>query len=242
MTVGAVILARTSSRRLPGKVLRLLAGKPLVDHVIDRTCRIPSVSRPVVATSDDPSDDSLAAHCCARGVSVYRGALDNAAMRVRDCARAHGWDYFARVNADSPFLDPTLIERGLRRALDERLDFVTNLQPRTYPYGIAVEVFSRDAFERAYDRMSLPDDYEHVGAYFHRRLTEFRYANLACAERHPTDVRLTIDTEADLIRAEDAITQLGSGQEGASWQQVAAAYRAGHERAAAGPAPACCPC
>lgn len=226
MTVGVVILARMSSKRLPEKVLRPIARRPLIDHVIDRARQIPSVPHPIVATSDDPGDDRLADHCDALGVGVFRGALDNVAKRVHDCAVDHGWDYFARINADSPFLDPHLIEQGLNRAVAEHLDFVTNLQPRTYPYGIAVEVFSTEAYQRAFDGMNRPEDHEHVSAYFYRNLTEFRYANIACPKGYDTDVRLTVDSEADIARAEDVIRHLGDAHGRAPLDRIIAAYHA----------------
>ncbi len=228
MAFGSVILARMSSRRLPEKVLRPLAGRPLIDHVIDRARRVPSAPHPIVATSDDASDDRLAAHCHARGVGIFRGALDHVAKRVCDCAVDHGWDYFARINADSAFLDPQLIEQGLSRAVTERLDFVTNLRPRSYPYGIAVEVFSTAAYRRALDRMNRPEDFEHVSAYFYRNLTEFRSANITCHNGDDADVHLTVDSEADLARAEDLIRHLGTGHAQAPLERVIAAYRAAY--------------
>ena len=229
MKIAAVILARMSSRRLPGKMLRKLAGRPLIDHVIDRACRIRSVAQPVIATSDESSDDCLAAHCEARPVDVFRGALDNAARRVRDCAVEYGWDYFARINGDSPFLDPDLIERGLGRAIEGGLDLVTNLQPRTYPYGVTVEVFAMQAYQAAFARMSRPEDLEHVSAFFYRHLAEFRYVNLVSPNGNNADVHLTIDDEADLVRAEALIRGLGPGYDRAGLDRIVTTYRAGIE-------------
>jgi len=226
MTAAAIILARTTSERLPDKVLRRLAGRPLIDHVVDRARTIPSVSQVVIATSDDASDDRLADHCRDRGVAVFRGSLNDVARRVRDCADAFACDYFARINADSPFLDAELIERGIDRALREGLDFVTNLRPRTWPYGIAVEVFSTRAFRRAYERMSQPEEFEHVSTYFYRHLEEYRFTNLVCTAGNHADVRLTIDDEADLIRAEELIRRLGPDYEWAPLSRVVEASRA----------------
>jgi len=225
MVVGAVILARMSSRRLPGKVLRPLAGQPLLEQVVVRARRIGAVDDFVVATSRDSADDAIERHCDRLGVPVHRGWLDNVARRVLDCARARGWEYFARINADSPFLDPLLVQTGVRRALKDRLDFVTNLRPRSYPYGIAVEVFSTDAFARAYGRMSRADDFEHVSPFFYRHLDEHRYVNLACPHGDCTDVRLTVDDPADLDRAERVIERLGDGWSRAELCDVIAAAR-----------------
>lgn len=226
MTTAAIILARMTSKRLPGKVLCRLAGRPLIDHVIDRARTIPSVTQVVVATSVDASDDRLADHCRDRGVAVFRGSLDDASRRVRDCAETYGCDYFARVNADSPFLDAALIEHGLNRAVADSLDLVTNLRPRTWPYGIAVEVFSARTYRNAYERMDRPEDFEHVSAFFYRHLAEFRYANLVSPDGDHTDARLTIDDEADLVRAEELIRRLGPGYDRAPLSRVIAASRA----------------
>lgn len=199
---GAIILARMASARLPGKVLRPLAGRPLLDRVIDRARRIGAADRLVVATSTEPGDDAIAAHVARRGVPVFRGSHDDAAGRILACAEAQGLAYFARINADSPLLDPELIDGALRRAQCEALDFVTNLQPRTYPYGVAAEVFRTAAFRAAYPRMTDPADREHVSRYFYRNMESFRCAAIRLEGRDCSHMRLTVDTAEDLARIE----------------------------------------
>jgi spore coat polysaccharide biosynthesis protein SpsF len=94
---GAIILARMASARLPGKVLRELAGKPLLDHVIDRARRIRAASRLVVATSTEPGDDAIVEHAANRGVTVFRGSHDDVAGRILGGAEAHRLEFFARI-------------------------------------------------------------------------------------------------------------------------------------------------
>ena len=197
---GAIILARMASSRLSGKVLRQLAGKPLLDHVIDRARRMRCAGTLVVATSTEPGDDAIAAHCARRGVGVFRGPHEDVAARILGCAQEHGLELFVRINADSPFVDPGLIDQALERAVRERLDFVTNLHPRSYPYGVAVEVFRTAAYRAAYELMSEAADREHVSRYFYRHIQSFRCATLRLDGADYSHLRLAVDTAEDLAR------------------------------------------
>ena len=113
----AIVLARLDSSRLPHKALRKVHGTPLIGYALERARQIRSLAQVVLATTERGVDDPLAAYAQSAGVAVFRGATDNVAQRCVDCATLHGADYFVRLNADSPFPDPALIEEGLR-ALD----------------------------------------------------------------------------------------------------------------------------
>jgi len=206
-------------------MLRDVAGKPLVERVVDRARRIRSVHELVVAATVEDADDALAEHCRSLGLPVFRGPSANVAQRVRDCADAHGWSHFARINADSPFFDPELIDTAMQRLVHDVRDLVTNVAPRSYPYGVTVEVFRTNAFRRAYRWMTHPDDLEHVSRYFYRHGARFRIGYLPPADGDYTDVRLTVDTEDDLQRAALLIQRLGSAYETSSWSQIVATYR-----------------
>ena len=171
------------------------------------------------------ADDALVEHCARLGVCVYRGSAANVAERVLLCAEKHGWQQFARINADSPFLDAGLIDEGIRGLLADELDVVTNVQPRTYPHGIAVEVFSTAAFRRSYRNMQDADEHEHISRHFYRHADRFRIGVIPPAARDYTDVRLTVDTPADLKRAAVLIERLGPNAETATWREIVAAYR-----------------
>ncbi len=226
MKVGALIIARMNSSRCPGKALRDVAGKSLIDRVVERARRIRSANELVVATTLEKADDTLADHCRGLGVAVFRGPADNVAKRVVDCAAASDWSHFVRINADCPFLDPGLVDSGIRRLVDDLLDLVTNVEPRSYPYGVAVEVFRTNAFRRAYRWMTYPDEFEHVSRYFYRHRDQFRIGHLPPADADYSGVRLTVDTEDDLQRAAVLMEHLGPACESSSWREVVAAYRA----------------
>jgi len=230
LRTGAVILARWSSSRFYGKALAKVAGKPLIDHVIDRARRIRRIDDLVLATSTDAADNRIAERAVARGVSVFRGDLNNVANRVLSCARCRGWTHFARINGDCPLIDPALIDKAIRTLIGSKLDMVTNVLTRTYPYGVSAEVFLTAAMERAYHSMSDPEDFEHVSRYCYRNSDAFRIHNLVNRAGDWSDVHLTVDKPVDVHRLERVIAELEGPMESVSIKAIVAAYRATTEQ------------
>lgn len=196
MKVGGIIVARLDSSRLPGKQLASIAGRPLLDWLL---ARLGSSAGPcVLATTERAIDDPLVRYAEKRGLSCFRGSLDDVAGRVLHAAEAHGFTHFFRLNGDSPCVLPDLfvLARVLMES-DPALDFATNLRPRTYPYGVACELFRTAAFREGYERMNEPRAREHVTLFFYDHLAEFRHARLPPCEPALDHVRLTVDTEED---------------------------------------------
>lgn len=181
-------------------MLREVAGQPLIEWVVRRARAAASLAGLVLATSCERSDDELAARAADLGVRVHRGPLADVAERVHDCVQAAGWDYFVRINGDSPLLSPRLIDCGVRLAIHNRLEFVTNLWPRTYPYGVAVEVIRTETFARSLRETRDPADREHITRWFYRNIDRLRYMNVLRRGEDDSDVRLTVDTPEDLAR------------------------------------------
>lgn len=199
MKAGAIIVARMDSRRLAGKVLAACEGAPLLWYVASRVGLVKSFEdRVVVATSDRSVDDPLEAYCHSLGLPVFRGATDDVAGRILACAQCHGFDWFARINADSPLTDPELLGEACEVAELDDHDFVTNLQPRSFPYGVSVELIRTEYFEQAYAKFRGPEDREHVTRYLYDHLPEIRYANIVRRGDDLSGERLTIDTPEDL--------------------------------------------
>ena len=119
-----------SSRRLPGKVLRPLAGQPTLQYLLERLARCEQVDRVIVATSTESSDDPVAAFCESAGTLVHRGPLEHVAARFGETVERFGLDAFVRVTADSPLLDQRLVDRGVALYRDGEFDVVTNVFPR----------------------------------------------------------------------------------------------------------------
>lgn len=200
MRVGGVVLARMGSERLPGKVLRRVGERTVLGHVLARLRRCRELDAVVVATSDQHEDDALATFCADESVEIFRGSLDDVAGRVRACARVHGLDALARVNADSPWLDPTLLDDAVRLIRQGDWDLVSNVRIRTWPYGIASEVLTTSALERICAATESPSDREHVTRYIYERPDMFAIRDLRSQDPSWAQVRLTVDTKEDFRR------------------------------------------
>ena len=195
--IAAVVQARMSSRRLPGKVLRPLAGRPALQYLLERLERCEQIDRVIVATSTEPSDDPVAAFCQSEGASVHRGPLEHVAARFGEVVERFGLDAFVRVTADSPLLDQALVDRGAALYRKGGFDIVTNVYPRsTFPSGQSLEVVGADAFRTALARMDDPYEREHVTPYFYRRPGEFRIHNFV-AGGDDSDLDVSLDTGED---------------------------------------------
>ena len=229
-----VILARMSSRRLPGKALRELGARTVLESVVDGACQALLPSAVFVLTSSERSDDPIADWGNSHGVSVMRGALDNVGERVLRCAEQIAAPAVVRISGDSPFIDPRLIDRAVDTWMSESVDLVTNIFPRGFPKGQSVEVISTAALGKLMAGDSLSQaDLEHVTPGFYRTSAAWAITNVGpspseIAEFHPVDltsVQLSVDTKQDLDRARMLAGPL-LGQVGMrpSWLNVTRAY------------------
>lgn len=221
---GIIVLARMDSRRLPGKAMTDLGGRPLLGRVLDRACRIPGDHRLVVATSDRAIDDPIADFAAALGVAVFRGSTDDVAQRILACADALGLERIARISGDSPFIDPALVARLLARHAERQAEIVTNVLPRTFPAGLSVEVVGTEVLRRILDMTRDAQDREHVTRYVYAHPERFDVHNVP-ADVDDSDLVLTIDTPEDLARARWLVAQLGDTPEQASSATVIALGR-----------------
>jgi spore coat polysaccharide biosynthesis protein SpsF len=202
----AVIQARASSVRLPGKVLREVRGKPLLQYLVDGLRHAASLDRLVLATSDDLGDDAVAALGTRIGLSVVRGPLDDVLARFLLAAERFGLRALVRVNGDSPLLDPALVDRAVGLFEAGGADLVTNTFPRSYPKGQSVEVVSVAALERAAASLD-PQDREHVTRFFYRHPDQFRITNFT-RPSYAGDLQLSVDTADDLRSFERLLDRL----------------------------------
>jgi spore coat polysaccharide biosynthesis protein SpsF len=205
-----LVFARLDSRRLPGKTLLPLEGRPILGRVIDRLRRVVPPTDIIVATSDRPLDDPIDGFARAEGVAVFRGALDDVAQRAYDCATSCNLAALVRISADSPFIDPDVIGAVMARFDRGDVDLATNVHPRSFPPGVSVETLATAALGRMLAMTGDSDDREHVTRYIYAHPDLFRIANVAAPEGRYADVSLTVDTEADLAKARWIAGRLGS--------------------------------
>jgi spore coat polysaccharide biosynthesis protein SpsF len=202
----AIVQARMSSRRLPGKVLRPLAGRPVLAWLLDRLRTAERVDRVIVATSDGTDDDAICAFCSEVGIECFRGSLDDVAERLAAAAEWAGEAAFVRICGDSPLMASDVVDEIVALFEIARVDLATNVQIRTFPKGTSVEAVSVSALRRARSMMQ-PGEAEHVTPVFYRRPQDFRIVNLTSGGDFG-DVQMSVDTEADFALAERMISGL----------------------------------
>jgi len=195
------VQARMSSRRFPGKMLTPLAGRPLIDHVVERCAKAFGADAVLVATSADPSDDPLARHLERQGRRVFRAELDDVVKRFQRCLAEYPCDWFVRISGDSPLIDPELIARVAERRRPE-LDLVTNVQVRTFPPGQSVEAIRAECFARLDSASLSAEEREHATQVFYRSPGKYRICNVASRDPELAKRSMTVDTPADLAVVE----------------------------------------
>jgi spore coat polysaccharide biosynthesis protein SpsF len=195
----AVLQARMSSTRLPGKVMADLAGAPMILRQIERLQRARRLDRIGVATSSDPSDDGLAAMLALHDVPVHRGPLDDVLARYAGALNAFGpADVLVRLTADCPLADPDVIDATVALLVDRGLDYAANTPAhRTYPKGLDVEVMRADGLLRAAREAADTYEREHVTPYLYRHPEIFAQDFISQA-RDEGEVRWTVDRPDDL--------------------------------------------
>ncbi len=204
MLILAILQARTSSSRLPGKVLLPLAGAPMILRQIERVRRAQRIDRLVVATSDDPSDDALARTVAGAGVAVRRGSLDDVLARFTGALAAFGpADHVVRLTGDCPLADPQVIDATIEHVVGAGVDYGSNTPPdapypagRTFPKGLDVECMTASALLAAAGRAATSEEREHVTWAMHRHPELYRQAFLSQGADEG-DVRWTVDYPDD---------------------------------------------
>lgn len=196
------IQARMSSRRFPGKVLAPLSGQPLIKGLLQQTLRVVPLTQVVVLTSVESSDDPLVCYLQNLDVAVYRGSLQNVASRFHDCLGHYSCDWFVRLCADSPFLDPTVLTSVLAHQGRLDLDLVTNVYPRTFPKGHSVEMVKAASFAALNPQSLSDEEKEHVTAVFYQHPEQFRILNVTSSDPRQASISYVVDTVDDLQRLE----------------------------------------
>lgn len=166
----AVIQARMGSKRLPGKVLLDLKGKPDLWHVVNRVSRAKNIDKIVVATTTLQEDLLIEDLCRKEHINVFRGSVDNVLDRFYRTISAFveqgdNIEFIVRITADCPLIDPRIIDAVIDRMKEGNYDYVSNVIPPTYPDGLDVEVFTFRALKEAQEHARLPSEREHVTPY-----------------------------------------------------------------------------
>ncbi len=165
----AILQARVSSTRLPGKILRPIMGVPMLERHLDRLRSVRNIDRLIVATSVEKSDLPVAALCRELGIDCFRGSLDNVLDRFYHATESYNPDVIVRLTGDCPLADPGVIDGGIDYFLKSDYDYVSNSLERTYPIGLDFEVFRFKCLREAWQEARLPSELEHVTPFIYNR-------------------------------------------------------------------------
>ncbi len=193
-----IVQAHMTSAGLPGKVMKPILNKPMLQHQLERLACVERVDEVVVACTTNAVDVPIVELCRLLGVAVFRGSQEDVLLRYYKAAKAHRADVIVRVTSDCPVIDPRVIDAVIRcyRSAPGRYDYVSNTLRRTYPRGMDCEVFSFRALEEAsIEAADLPDR-EHVTPFICRDPQRYHLSNVSYIEDQ-SHHRWTVDTPED---------------------------------------------
>jgi len=179
--VVAIIQARMSSSRLPGKVLKPILGKPILAYQIERIKQAKNIDKIILATSSNEEDIPLEKLADDLKIKCFRGDLNNVLKRFYDCATENRADTVVRLTGDCPVIDPQIIDEVITLHQEEKSDYTSNTLYRTFPDGLDVEVLSYKTLKSVYENAVDKEDLEFLrsincdfwqGFYFSKPLTE----------------------------------------------------------------------
>ena len=196
MTTLAIVQARMSSSRYPGKVLAPLAGQPMILRQLERIQRAETLDGIVVATSIDASDDQLAQLVKANGFDVVRGDLDDVLARFIKAIDQYQPETVVRLTADCPLISPKVIDQVVTRFQQGDCDYASNTMTPTYPDGLDVEVVKASVLQEVAKTSIDKAEREHVTLGVYRNPDKYRIANFA-GEVDLSHLRWTVDTPED---------------------------------------------
>lgn len=198
MKIGIISQARTTSTRLPKKVLIPIKGITVLEHHLNRLQNC--TAQTFIATTTNVTDDPIVSICEKTKTPFYRGDENNVLSRYYFCAKENNLDLIIRVTSDCPLIDAEIINKGITTFLNTPSEnlYISNCIERTYPRGFDFEIFTFKALEEAY--LNAVEDYEleHVTPYINRNKngrTSFKHI---VNNQDKSTYRITLDTELDL--------------------------------------------
>jgi len=200
--ITALIQARMSSSRFPGKVLALLWGEPIIQHVLRAVEATPGIRTVAVATSDQASDDPLVEFLQAADVAVVRGPLDNVLRRYQLGAQAYPADWVLRICADSPCVDTKILKAVASHCHRSDVDLVTTRYPASFPKGQNAELIRTERLLELNSDELTAEECEHVTPYFYHHADRYGIVRIQPSQSDLKLRSLVVDTPVDLARLE----------------------------------------
>ena len=211
MDVIAIVQARMGSTRLPGKVLKRINNKFVLDYVIERLKFSNKINDVILATTTNKKDDVLERYSIKREVRYFRGSEEDVLSRYYHAAKKYGGEIIVRITSDCPLIDPEIVDNVINKHIDNKADYTSNVIKRTYPRGLDTEVFNFDVLSEAYKNANEKYQQEHVTSYMIEHPEKFKLQNIeAKGKLKRPDIRITVDTEEDFELIERIISHFNN--------------------------------
>ena len=187
------------SKRLPGKSMALLLGRPMLAVLLERVKPAQRVDEWMVATSVLPIDDPIAELTSQLGMGCFRGSENDCLDRYYQAARADHADTVVRLTGDNPLLDAAFVDWSLEQFLcsSSPIEYLDSASSNTFPLGLSLEIFSFSALRTAWREDCSPRTREHVTPFIRQHPNRFPVGALQ-ADANYSSMRWTVDTAADL--------------------------------------------
>lgn len=201
MNIVTIVQARTTSSRLPGKVLMKIFDITVLELMMERLMRSRLAGTIVVATTTDAEDDSIEAICRQKEYFCFRGDKNDLLDRHYQAAKKYNADVVLKIPSDCPLIDAQVIDKVIHYFLDnqDKFDYVSNLHPATYPDGNDVEVMTMQALEKTWKEAKKDFEREHTTPFIWENPQLFRIGNVSWESGldYSMTHRFTLDYEED---------------------------------------------
>ena len=195
------------------KVFAVIDGKFLLWHVVNRLRYVKMIDDIIIATTFNPKDDAIEDWCCKEHIKCFRGRERDVLNRYYNASNAFPSDAIVRVTADDPFKEPSVINKVIKKLVDEKLDFVTNNFPPSFPEGLDCEAFTFNVLEIMEKSTHDSFEREHVTQYVYHNPDKFRIGNVV-SEHNLSSYRWTIDNEEDYEMVKQIYEKREEGNKG----------------------------
>lgn len=233
MNIVAIIQARMTSSRLPGKVMMTIGKKPLIQIMIERVQKSKHINQIVVAMPEDDKCDDLEALCHTLGVAVFKGSETDVLSRFVGAARKYNADIVIRLCSDCPFNDPQILDQVIDMFMGGGYDYVNNVGARSFPDGLDVEVFSADSLYAADRETQDVKHREHVTTYIDGRVAGLNKGNFKCGSLDQTPsyghLMWSVNTQDHLDHLREIYDRL-QDKENFTWKDILAIEEQLNER------------
>ncbi len=210
MATIAIIQARMGSTRFPGKIMKELNGKPILQHIVDFLKYSKMIDKVVIATTDLEEDNIVNSFAKKLEIDCFRGSSENVLERFYKCAKKFNANLILRLTADNPLINPKIIDDLINLCKHYNCDYVSNCLHPTYPYGYSTcEVFTFSTLTKLYETQKDPKSLEHVTYFITKNPNLFTIREISAPQNlSRPNWKLSVDTPNDYFKMQKIFSSL----------------------------------